>query len=168
MYLIYLNNEYFGHTHARRVANTFRKLDKTTRILHVDEYADNLSFEMTGYLADEYAIQIAVLTDKFGEEHQVITTQDEMFCAHRWIHDLFLAKLASLNPDVPELFERLPPRLIAKLGDYYPVDVRFDSVNDDLSDLTFEGFVMFRTRKECDWYQTEEDIRVLQEIPPWV
>lgn len=168
MYLVYLDNEYFGHTHSKRVANTFRKIDSTVRVLHVNEYADNLSFEINGYLADEYTIQIATLIDKFNDEHQVITTPNEIFRAHRWINDLYVAKLCTINSNVPELFEQLPARLLAKLGDYYPVDVRFECLDDDLAELTFEGFIMYRTRKESDWYQTEEDIRLLQEIPPWV
>lgn len=163
MYLIYLNGEFFGHTYSKRLVRLMKKLYPTTKSVHLDEYSSVADrFEISRLTSDEYHIGVHTLKDINDRDVEIISTDYEISEATNWFNQFVTTKLLYSDDELIDLFYAIPTSIRIKLGNYHPIENEVLFSNDGIIyNLTYEGYLLFITRKKGGFDEPSKDICLL-------
>ena len=165
MYLVFISNEFFGNTMSKKVVKALKGVFPNTHALKINEDT-KLKWEYAHMDSDVYQIKIYELTDRFGNDRQVVSTEYDIWEATKWINDLIWDRVSFDGTLTQDMFNGLPVYIARHLGNFHPIEEDFifdDNMMEEDShifDLTYEGYLMYQKRGELN--ELEKDIRLLR------
>lgn len=156
MYLLYIGDRFFGNTRSKNVVKSFKKIYPTAHVIPCNEYS-TMSFEKSYLVSDSLQVGHYKLKRADGSMVDIISTDDELSDATQWVNQFIFDKLSPVNIDI---YERLPARYKAHLGEYFPselyiMDSDSTAIDDGLAyELTYEGYILYlaRDKRKDDQY----------------